>query len=139
MSLPEETALLPASHAWSDRLGIWASALCVVHCAVTPFLLSMSAVFVHFLPSEEWVHRVLAVIVAGLGGIALLRGIRIHRRRRVLYLMAAGLTCIFVAAFFGDHMPGHWAEVAVTMMGSVLMISAHRLNHTFCRDCSCAG
>lgn len=98
----------------------------------------MSAVFVHFLPSEEWIHRVLAVIVAGLGGIALIRGIRIHRQMQVLYLMMAGLSCIFLAAFAGDRMPGHWMEVAVTMTGSVLMISAHRRNHTFCRDCSCA-
>src|SRR5438105_7207533 len=123
---------------WADRVGIWASALCVVHCLLTPVLLSLSAVFVHFLPSEEWVHRSLALVIAFVGAIALVRGFRAHRRASVICLMVCGLACIFFAAFKGDLLPGHLAEVAVTFLGSLLMISAHRLNHTFCKDCACA-
>lgn len=123
---------------WPDRIGVWTSALCVVHCLLTPVLLSMSAVFVHFLPSEERVHRSLALLIAMIGAIALARGFRLHRRARVIYLMAGGLACIFFAAFRGDHLPNHAAEVGVTFLGSILMISAHRLNHTFCKDCACA-
>ena len=130
---------MSAPAAWPDRVGVWASALCVVHCLLTPVLLSISTVFVHFLPSEERVHRSLAVLIASVGAIALVRGFRAHRRARVVYLMAGGLGCIFFAAFFGDRLPGHWAEVGVTMVGSFLMISAHRLNHTFCRDCVCSA
>jgi len=120
-----------------DNLGIWTSGLCVVHCLLTPVLLSASAVFAHVLPSDEWVHRSLAVFIAFLGAIALVRGFRLHRKRRVIGLMAGGLGCVFFAAFQGDRLPGHVAEVGVTILGSVLMISAHRLNHTFCNDCEC--
>jgi uncharacterized membrane protein YozB (DUF420 family) len=134
MTSPSESIVKPA---WSDRVGVWASALCIVHCLLTPVLLSLSAVFVHFIPSEERVHRPLAVFIALIGAVALVRGIRQHRKMRVLYLMAAGLACVFFAAWFGDRLPGHWAEVGVTFTGSILMISAHRLNHTFCKDCSC--
>jgi hypothetical protein len=123
---------------WPDRMGVWTSALCIIHCLLMPVLLSMSAVFVHFLPSEERVHRSLALAIAAIGAIALIRGIRIHRRLCVLYLMAAGLACIFFAAFQGDRLPGHWMEVTITFAGSILMIAAHRLNHTFCNDCACA-
>jgi hypothetical protein len=118
-----------------DKLGIWASALCVIHCIVTPVLISVSAVFAHFIPGEERTHRSLAVCVAALGAIALIRGFRTHGRRRILVLMALGLNCIFCGAFFGDRLPGHPYEVAVTLAGSILMITAHRMNHTFCRDC----
>jgi uncharacterized membrane protein YozB (DUF420 family) len=124
---------------WADRVGVWASTVCVVHCLLTPVLLSMSVVFVHFLPSEERVHRSLALLIALVGAIALVRGFRTHQRTRVLYLMAAGLACIFFAAFYGDRLPSHWAEVGITFAGSFLMISAHRLNHTFCMECSCAS
>ncbi len=127
------------SLSWPDRIGVWASALCIVHCLLTPVLLSVSAVFAHFLPADEPVHRFLAVAIALIGAIALVRGIRIHRRRRVLYLMAAGLACIFFGAFAGNHLPGHWAEVGITFLGSILMIWSHRLNHTFCNDCACAS
>jgi hypothetical protein len=119
----------------ADNLGIWASALCVVHCIVTPVLISASAVFAHFIPGEEKTHRALAVGVAALGAIALVKGFRTHGRRRILGLMALGLGFIFAGAFYGDVLPSHRYEVAVTMTGSLLMITSHRMNHTFCSDC----
>ena len=119
----------------ADQLGIWASALCVVHCVLTPVLLSMSVVFARFIPGEEGTHRTLAVGIAALGAIALIAGYRRHRRRRIPGLMMLGLAFIFVGAFYGDRLPAHGYEVAVTMTGSILMIWAHRLNHTFCREC----
>ena len=137
MELQLETANNPTPAVWADHMGIWASALCIVHCLLTPILLSMSAVFAHFLPSEERTHRSLALFIACVGAIALVRGFRAHRRIRVICLMAAGLACIFFAAYWGDRLPAHWAEVGITFLGSILMISAHRLNHTFCKDCAC--
>ncbi len=122
---------------WADRFGIWASALCVVHCLATPVLLSASAVFAHLLPSEERTHRCLAFTVAMLGAAALVKGFHTHRKVRVVLLMLLGLGCIFTSAFFGDSLPSHVAEVAVTMVGSVSMITAHRLNHLCCRSCGC--
>ena len=55
-------------------------------------------------------------------------------------MMGAGLAFIFVGAFYGSRMPAHIDEVLVTMTGSVLMITAHRMNHTFCKSCGiCTG
>jgi peptidoglycan/LPS O-acetylase OafA/YrhL len=127
-----------ASRQWADRLGVWTSSLCVIHCILTPILISSSAVLAHFLPAEEKVHRSLAMLVALFGAIALLVGFRKHGRRKILILMAAGLGCIAAAAWFGDKLPSHSYEVGITMVGSALMITAHRLNHTFCRSCECS-
>jgi uncharacterized membrane protein YfcA len=121
-----------------DQIGIWTSTLCVIHCLLTPVLLSLSAVSAHFLPSEERTHRTLAVAIATLGAIALVRGYRRHRSSRVLVLMVVGLAFIFGGAYWGDHLRSHTAEVLVTLVGSGFMIVAHRTNHTFCRDCSCS-
>jgi hypothetical protein len=121
-----------------DQIGVWTSTACVIHCLLTPVLLSISAVSAHFLPSEERTHRTLAVAIAALGAIALLKGYRKHQSSRVLLLMATGLLFIFGGAWWGDHLPSHSAEVFVTLIGSGFMISAHRMNHTFCRDCSCS-
>jgi uncharacterized membrane protein YfcA len=129
-----------ASHQMSwvgavDRLGIVASTACFVHCLVTPVLLSLSAVYAHFLPTEEHTHRVLAVGVTLIGAVALGTGYRRHKQRSILWLMALGLTLISAGAFFGDRLPSHWAEVALTLAGGACMIAAHRKNHTFCRSC----
>jgi hypothetical protein len=122
----------------ADQIGVWTSTLCVVHCLLTPVVLSLSAVSAHFLPSEERTHRMLAVAIALLGAIALIKGYRNHRSLRVLFLMVAGLAFIFGGAFWGDHLPSHGVEILVTLIGSGFMIAAHRTNHTFCRDCSCS-
>lgn len=121
-----------------DQLGIWTSTICVIHCLVTPIVLSVSAVSAHFLPSEERTHRIIAVVIATLGALALVRGYRSHRSLRVLLTMIAGLSCIFAGAFWGDRLPSHGAEVLITLIGSGFMITAHRMNHTFCRNCSCS-
>jgi hypothetical protein len=119
----------------ADRLGIIASAVCFVHCIATPVVLSLSAVWVHYLPSDEKFHRLMAVTVAGLGGLAATAGYRRHRRARVPVLMGGGLSLILAGAWFGRLMPSHLAEIATTMCGSCLMITAHLFNHTFCKKC----
>ena len=133
------TAPTAGSRQWADRLGVWTSALCVVHCLLTPLLISFSAVLAHFLPAEEHVHRTLALLITLFGTVALLLGFRKHRRTVVLFLMLAGLGCIAGPAWFGDRLPSHAVEVSITFCGSALMITAHRLNHTFCRSCECAS
>jgi uncharacterized membrane protein len=82
-----------------DQIGVWTSILCVVHCLLTPVVLSLSAVSAHFLPSEEKTHRTLAVAIAALGAIALLKGYHRHRSWRALALMTVGLSFIFGGAF----------------------------------------
>jgi len=122
----------------ADEIGIWASGICMVHCLLTPVVLSLSAVSVHFLPSEERTHRVLAVSIAFVGALALVKGYRRHKKRRIPLLMAIGLAFIFGGAWFGDRLPSHAIEVVITLIGSGFMIAAHRTNHTFCRHCSCS-
>ena len=124
---------------WADRLGMWTSVACAVHCLLTPLLLSFSPVFVRLLPGEEAFHRKLAVLVAGSAAVAVFYGFRNHRRRSVLLLMGAGLALIIGTAWWGHLFPNHALEIAVTLVGSALLITAHRLNHTFCRSCECVA
>lgn len=133
------TSSVAGSRQWADRPGTWISVLCFVHCLLTPVLLSFSAVFAHFLPAEESVHRSLALFVALFVAVSLIAGFRVHHRAAVLLMMLSGLGCIAGAAWFGDRLPSHAVEVAITFCGSGLMIAAHRLNHTFCRSCECAS
>ena len=119
----------------ADRLGIIASTLCFLHCLATPVVLSLSAVYAHFLPSEEGTHRTLACLVTLLGVFAVINGYRAHRRRLVLVFTGLGISLVSGAALFGDRLPNHWCEVSLTLAGGCCMIAAHRMNHTFCRRC----
>jgi hypothetical protein len=78
------------THAKLDRLGIWLSAICAVHCMVVPIVLI-------FFPVMSWIHwsRIMDVIVLsvaaifGLGGCLL--GLRHHRDAVPLCLVLLGL------------------------------------------------
>jgi carbon starvation protein CstA len=118
-----------------DRVGMLTSALCFVHCIATPVVLSLSAVSLHFLPSEEHTHRILAVFVTIIGAAAIGRGYRKHLKKRVPAATLLGLALVCSGAYFGDALPSHASEVAITLAGSLCMIFAHRMNHTFCQDC----
>jgi peptidoglycan/LPS O-acetylase OafA/YrhL len=118
-----------------DRIGMATSALCFIHCIAAPVVLSLSAVSSHFIPSEEHTHRLLAVFVTIVGAAAIGFGYRRHKRKRVLVGAFLGLALICSGAYFGDLLPSHGSEVAVTLAGSGCMIFAHCMNHTFCKNC----
>src|SRR5690349_8085147 len=82
-----------------DRIGTAASALCVIHCVVTPIIVSLAPAFAAFLPGSSMVHRVLIFFVAALGALALRSGYAKHHRYLVLILMSAGLLLIGYGAF----------------------------------------
>jgi hypothetical protein len=118
-----------------DRIGMITSGLCFIHCIAAPVILSLSAVSSHFIPSEEHTHRLLAVFVTIVGTAAIGFGYRRHKKKRVLLAASLGLALICSGAYFGDLLPSHGSEVAVTLAGSCCMIFAHRVNHTFCKNC----
>jgi hypothetical protein len=78
-----------------DRIGIIASAACVVHCMLTP-------IFLLFLPAlgKQWgdgiVHVILAIGVVPLAGLVIFRGYLRHQVRWVVGVGAAGMCGILI-------------------------------------------
>lgn len=85
---------------WKDRLGIFASALCAVHCAATPILVATLPT----LQLTEWMadprfHQTAAAICCGLVALAIAPSIFRFRDFRLLGLASTGLGLILTAAF----------------------------------------
>ena len=127
------------SPSFIDRWGTIASLACVVHCIATPILFSVFAVAAQIVPSEQHTHRVLAVPVCLLGLLAMRSGFKRHQRLAPALLMVVGLALIVATAWWGERIPSHLAEVAITITGSAFMIAAHRMNHKLCKACACHG
>jgi hypothetical protein len=75
-----------------DRLGVAASILCAIHCAVTPFLFLLAPAFgkVWAHPASHWL---VALLVVPLAAVMLHRGFRRHRRT---WIVACGMLGIFL-------------------------------------------
>jgi ABC-type nickel/cobalt efflux system permease component RcnA len=86
---------------WKDRLGIFASVACAIHCAATPVLLGTLPA----LKFTEWMasplfHQIAAAVCCGIVALAIWPAFVRFRDYRILSLSSIGLGLILSAAFF---------------------------------------
>ncbi|MEM1271992.1 MAG: MerC domain-containing protein, partial [Bacteroidota bacterium] len=117
-SSPAMPALTERPSFW-DRVGIGVSALCAVHCLAVP-LVAVTLPFWFVEASHEWVHVVLALVLVPVTLIAMRHA---HGRRSVLALLGAGMALVVSALLLPEG-----AEMAVTLIGSLLLIAGHTMN-----------
>ena len=149
-----------------DKLGVWASMACAVHCLIAPLLFlaipAFAGVWAH--PASHWL---MALCVIPLACLALRRGYRIHRSRWVAGLAVVGVVCILVGCVLpvtasakateeeaggctnccpqvvtdedgGKHLGLPPAAMA-TILGSALLVAGHIGNLRCCRHCARLG
>ncbi len=123
-----------------DRSGILISFLCLIHCALTPFLLLLwPALHSHILESYV-VHVIFALLVALSGGYAFWRGYKAHRTAHIMWMAVSGFVLLLCGIFSHEHEAAHTLTYGtiLTILGSVLLISAHVKNLRTCRHrCEC--
>ena len=113
-----------------DVLGIGASLLCAVHCALLPVLITLLPLLgAHMLENEKLEYGLMASTFV-LGCLALFRGYH-HQHRLLLPLL------LFLAGFAGlllGHyaVPPVWKPVVITA-GALLITIAHIWNLHKCR------
>lgn len=149
-----------SSSRW-DRLGVWASAACAVHCLVAPALFiavpAFASVWAH--PAS---HAVIATLVLPLAVTVLTRGYRVHGGKLVAGAAAVGIACIAVGCvlpYLGPEAQAAGTEACVsccpqavvdeagetsiemppasiaTLAGSFFLVAAHIGNLVRCRGC----
>jgi hypothetical protein len=122
-----------------DNMGTCVSGLCLVHCVSMPLAFAFAPTLAHLIPGDEMVHRFLAFLVVGAGLPSFVIGFRKHSRRLVVALGFSGMSIILGALIFGDRFGSHEAEIGVTVLGSLLLTTAHVTNKTFCKRCNKCG
>ena len=81
----------------ADRIGIGASVLCAIHCAVAPFLLLMLPAF-----GKIWAHPLshilVAMLVVPLAAFSIRKGYLTHQKRWVLVTAYIGIFVVLTGA-----------------------------------------
>jgi MerC mercury resistance protein len=136
--LTDATALKSAKvvRTKADMVGIGLSALCVVHCLALPLLVSFAPAILRELPGDDLTHRVLAIGIALAGGLAFRSGYKVHRKGSILALFLLGIALISAAAVLGEAVLPAYGETGITVCGSLLLITAHWRNRSFCHSCA---
>ena len=121
-----------------DRLGISASLLCAVHCAILPLAMTVLPLLgVGFLAHGGFEVAMVALSVV-IGVLSLGRSYRIHRRLNPIFMMIAG------AVILGFNLLGHSSHNEtlealhpfIALLGGIMIISAHRVNMKLCSSCA---
>lgn len=123
--LPERNAMTARTQTWGDAAAIGLSALCMVHCLALP-LLAASLPFIGLFAEAPWVHWAFAATAAPIAAWSLSRPMSDSRRNwQLLGLGGAGALLLFMAA---AEWPTHAWETPVTVVGGLLLATAHGLN-----------
>ena len=86
-----------------DKLGVFLSSLCALHCLLTPFLL-VAAPFLGELFEQTWIHVILSLFVAPVGLYAFFSGYRHHKNKLLLAVGVLGVALVVGALLMGhDH------------------------------------
>jgi hypothetical protein len=118
----------------ADLAGAAASGICLIHCLLMPVLVSCIPGFVAYIPGNAGFHHTLAAVVVLLGTAAFVPGYRLHRRKALLALVTTGISLVLVVAWSGDALNSA-LELILSLAGSSMLIGAHLLNRSFCRQC----
>jgi hypothetical protein len=118
----------------ADVAGATASGVCLIHCLLTPLMVSLFPGLIPYLPGDAGFHRALAVGIVLLGALAFIPGYQLHRRRSLLVMIGFGMTLVLIVAWQNERL-GVARELLLSIPGSLMLIGAHLLNRTFCRQC----
>lgn len=120
--------------AGADYCGMTASVICLVHCIGTPLLLILFPML-GLAEGDDFLHRVMAILVVVPALLAIFPGFRKHRNRSVLFTGSAGLACFIGSVLFIGPRYGEMAELVLATIGGLLLFMTHYRNHRFCRRC----
>ena len=120
----------------ADKLGVFASTTCALHCLLVPALLVGGTTLPTAFLEDEFFHSAILFLVLPSAIVAFGLGCWRHKDPWVLGLGCIGLMGIFAAALLHDAL-GENGERFVTLASAMLLISAHIRNYRLCRSTDC--
>ena len=127
------------SQAISDRLAMTLSFACILHCLFMPAFLVSSLTFASIEFSDELLHYSILFLAIPVSLFALLSGKKNHNNNLIFIVGILGLTTLFLALFSEGNFYGVPLETLLTIIGSIIVITAHYKNYQICQrlDCDC--
>ncbi|RFM30227.1 MerC domain-containing protein [Deminuibacter soli] len=111
-----------------DAMGITASLVCAIHCALLPLILSSLPIFGINIIDNAWFEYGMIALALVIGAYSFRHGFTKHHHRLLpVMLFAAGFALLFCKQVW--HSYQFWFLPPAV----VLIVSAHYINYRFCR------
>lgn len=114
----------------ADKTAIGLSFICVIHCVGISIVAATLPALSAAIPFEHWVHDFLFWIAVPISALALVGGIRQHRKLGPSLYVVAGLFTMFLG-FFTFHETPH--ETWMSIVGAGVVAVGHVMNYRLLR------
>jgi len=124
------------THSKLDRLGMTASILCAIHCAIVPIVFtSLPLLGLGFL-TKPWIEWGMIILAIFIGSYTLLSSYFSHHHRFLPVIIFLSGFAILLAGHTFLH---GWLEGVVVPIGGLTIAGSHFVNHKFMGECSREG
>lgn len=120
-----------------DRIGVFLSATCLLHCLTLPVLLTIAPITQTGLMDEQTFHLVLLWFILPVSLIALGIGCRQHKDLIIVLLGGTGLSLLLFAGLLGHTYLSPPTERVLTVVAGLILAAAHLRNFKICRATNC--
>ncbi len=121
-----------------DKLAMSLSAICLLHCLLTPVLLTLVPLLTLSAYAEELLfHQLLLWVIIPISVIALFLGCKKHRNVVIVLTGALGMAILLAVALLGHETISPNTEKWVTAMGGIVLAFSHYLNYRTCQSIRC--
>ena len=121
--MPTRQSRAPATKRAQDATAIAFSALCALHCALLPLVLSLLPASLLWL-EHEWVHRVFVLIAVPVSGYAIVTSVLRGSASWFVVGASVGLVLLVAPVLFESL---HDYETGLTLAGAFSLAAAHIL------------
>ena len=132
----EEVTVQNKSRIILDRLGIFCSGACALHCLMVPIIVLASPTLASYF-ENEWVHVGMILLIIPIAGISFYSGKKLHGCIRPMKFGFLGIGFLVLVICFervlGLEVRG--LEIILTMVGGTFLIIAHFSNIKYLNCC----
>ena len=115
-----------------DSIGMTASFLCAIHCAIVPLLITSLPLFGLGFLANPWLEWGMIIFALFIGIYAIgLSYIRTHRRFLPMLLLIIGFFIIIIGHLFIRS----WREAIIVPVGGLFIVAAHFFNFRYTGAC----
>lgn len=121
-----------------DKFAILLSGVCLLHCLLTPVLVTLLPIFsLSALVEDVLFHKLMLWIVLPSSFTALFIGCRKHKRWSIAASGLLGMLILVIVAFFGHEVLSIKTEKIATTVGGLVLALSHYLNYRACQATTC--
>jgi hypothetical protein len=118
-----------------DKVGMFSSATCAVHCMLLPFLISILPLYgLSFIVNESFEIIMLMASIT-LAILSLCLGYKTHKNKKMFFLFSAGISLILLGRFAHENNWG-FSSIVILFIGGLLISGSHFVNNKLCKSCN---